>query len=359
MSDALVILGAAGIVIPVFARFRITPVIGFILVGLLVGPFGLGRLVSESSVALSTSRSPTRGGSSRSPSSASSCCCSPSGWSCRSTACGRCAGWCSGSARWSCCVIAGAARRRASSCMGQHWTGALGARPRAGAVLDRAGAADRRHQHPGRPRRAVDAAVRGHRARADHLPARRAGALCRQATGWSGLVDTLWQGVLVVVGACWWSGASLLPRLFAQAARTKSPELFLAASLLVVIGASLATARGRPLADRRRADRRAADRRDRISRRGRGDHRAVQGPRARRVPDHRRHEHRPARGLGEPRHDRCWRWSACWLLKALVTGVLLRLMGARRGTATETGMLMASPSRNHADRARRRHQRRS
>src|SRR6187551_2213238 len=47
MSDALVILGAAGIVIPVFARFRITPVIGFILVGLLVGPYGLGRLVYE------------------------------------------------------------------------------------------------------------------------------------------------------------------------------------------------------------------------------------------------------------------------------------------------------------------------
>ena len=38
LSDALVILGAAGIVIPLFARLRITPVIGFILVGLLVGP---------------------------------------------------------------------------------------------------------------------------------------------------------------------------------------------------------------------------------------------------------------------------------------------------------------------------------
>src|SRR3546814_20563396 len=37
-------------------------------------------------------------------------------------------------------------------------------------------------------------------------------------------------------------GRFVLPRLFAQAARTKSPELFLAASLLVVIGASLATA---------------------------------------------------------------------------------------------------------------------
>ena len=37
-------------------------------------------------------------------------------------------------------------------------------------------------------------------------------------------------------------GRLLLPRLFAQAARTKSPELFLSVSLLVVIAASLATA---------------------------------------------------------------------------------------------------------------------
>ncbi len=43
LSDGLVILAAAGIVIPLFARFRITPVIGFILVGILVGPFGLGK----------------------------------------------------------------------------------------------------------------------------------------------------------------------------------------------------------------------------------------------------------------------------------------------------------------------------
>ena len=43
-SDALVILGAAGIVIPAFARFNITPIIGFILIGIIVGPFGLGAL---------------------------------------------------------------------------------------------------------------------------------------------------------------------------------------------------------------------------------------------------------------------------------------------------------------------------
>ena len=47
LSDALVILGAAGIVIPAFARFRISPVIGFILVGVLVGPAGLGALAAQ------------------------------------------------------------------------------------------------------------------------------------------------------------------------------------------------------------------------------------------------------------------------------------------------------------------------
>ena len=46
-SDALVILGAAGIVIPAFARLKISAVIGFILVGMIVGPFGLGALTAE------------------------------------------------------------------------------------------------------------------------------------------------------------------------------------------------------------------------------------------------------------------------------------------------------------------------
>ena len=47
LSDALTILGAAGIVIPAFARFRINPVIGFILVGIIAGPFGLGALTGH------------------------------------------------------------------------------------------------------------------------------------------------------------------------------------------------------------------------------------------------------------------------------------------------------------------------
>ncbi len=43
-ADALIILVAAGIVIPAFARLRISPVIGFILVGIAVGPFGLAAI---------------------------------------------------------------------------------------------------------------------------------------------------------------------------------------------------------------------------------------------------------------------------------------------------------------------------
>src|SRR5689334_9663149 len=44
LSDALTILGAAGIVIPAFARLKISPVIGFIVVGIIAGPFALGAL---------------------------------------------------------------------------------------------------------------------------------------------------------------------------------------------------------------------------------------------------------------------------------------------------------------------------
>ena len=47
LSDALIILGAAGIVIPAFARFKINPVIGFIIVGIIAGPFGLGALTGR------------------------------------------------------------------------------------------------------------------------------------------------------------------------------------------------------------------------------------------------------------------------------------------------------------------------
>jgi monovalent cation:H+ antiporter-2, CPA2 family len=41
---ALVVLGAAGVVIPLFHRLRVSPVLGFMLVGIVVGPFGLASL---------------------------------------------------------------------------------------------------------------------------------------------------------------------------------------------------------------------------------------------------------------------------------------------------------------------------
>lgn len=43
-QEPLVILTTAGVVIPLFRRLRFSPVIGFILVGVLVGPYALGAL---------------------------------------------------------------------------------------------------------------------------------------------------------------------------------------------------------------------------------------------------------------------------------------------------------------------------
>ena len=43
-KPALVVLGAAGVVIPLFHRLRVSPVLGFMLVGIVVGPFGLVSL---------------------------------------------------------------------------------------------------------------------------------------------------------------------------------------------------------------------------------------------------------------------------------------------------------------------------
>ncbi|HSG35626.1 MAG TPA: cation:proton antiporter, partial [Sphingomonadaceae bacterium] len=170
------------------------------------------------------------------------------------------------------------------------------------------------------------------------------GALAPYAAseGAEGLVETLWQGALVVI-ALLVLGRFALPRLFAQAARTKSPELFLAASLLVVIGASLATA--------------AAGLSAIVGA-------LIAGLLIAETEYHTEVEHitEPFKGLALGVFlitvgmgiDLTTIWAnlgpialavvGVLTLKALVTGVLLRLMGARRGTATETGILMASPS---------------
>jgi CPA2 family monovalent cation:H+ antiporter-2 len=100
-SDALVILGAAGLIIPAFARFRISPVIGFILIGLLVGPAGLGSMTtSQPWLNYVTISNPEA--------------IKPFAefgiilllfsieWSCPSAGSGRCGGWCSASAPPNC-----------------------------------------------------------------------------------------------------------------------------------------------------------------------------------------------------------------------------------------------------------------
>ena len=42
---ALIVLGAAAVVIPLFHRLRVSSVLGFTLVGIVVGPFGLASLI--------------------------------------------------------------------------------------------------------------------------------------------------------------------------------------------------------------------------------------------------------------------------------------------------------------------------
>lgn len=43
-KEALIVLGSAALVIPVFHSIRLSPVIGYILIGMVVGPYGIGSL---------------------------------------------------------------------------------------------------------------------------------------------------------------------------------------------------------------------------------------------------------------------------------------------------------------------------
>src|SRR3712207_4569692 len=46
-KEALIILGAAGVVVPLFHRLRVSPVLGFMIVGMAVGPSGFGALARD------------------------------------------------------------------------------------------------------------------------------------------------------------------------------------------------------------------------------------------------------------------------------------------------------------------------
>ncbi|GAB5487999.1 MAG: cation:proton antiporter [Parasphingorhabdus sp.] len=48
MREAIIFLVAAGLVVPLVRKFGISPVLGFLFVGLIIGPFGAGRFVDGS-----------------------------------------------------------------------------------------------------------------------------------------------------------------------------------------------------------------------------------------------------------------------------------------------------------------------
>ena len=339
LSDALVILGAAGIVIPLFARFRITPVIGFILIGLLVGPFGLGRMVAEHPWLFYVTITDQAGlepfaefgivlllftiGLELSFNRL---------WAMRKLVFGL------GALEL---LVIGGLLAAFFAATGQYWTGALAlglalALSSTALVLPIAGT-----QTPV-GRAALSMLLFEDIAIVPIIFVLGALAPYADADGFEGLMDTLWMGALVVL-AMMVIGRFALPRLVAQAARTKSPELFLAASLLVVIGASLATtAVGlSPIVGALVAGLLIAE----------------------------TEYHSEVEGIMEPFKglalgvflitvgmgvDLVTIWEnlggialavvAVLLLKAIVTGSLLWMMGARRSTAVETGILMASPS---------------
>ncbi len=337
-SDALVILGAAGIVIPAFARLKVSPVIGFILVGALVGPSGLGRLVAHYPWLYNFTISDREG-------------IEPFAefgivlllfsiglelsfkrlWSMRADVFGVGAAEMLGSG-----LVIGLALHL----IGQPWPGAIAlglalALSSTALVVPIVGA----QSAVGRAAFAMllfeDLAL------VPLLFALAAMAPGQAGGGWA--IMALLGGGLLTVAAMFVGGRVLLPRLFAQAARTKSPELFLAAALLVVIVASLATSSvglspivGALLAGLLIAETDYRSEVEVITEPFRGLALGV---------------FLITVGMGLDLPQILANWVPLLLavagvvtIKALVTFGLLRLRGQRTPVAAETGVLMASPS---------------
>jgi monovalent cation:H+ antiporter-2, CPA2 family len=237
LQDALVILGAAGIVIPAFARLRITPIIGFLLVGVLVGPMGLGALAGAYPWLGWVTISDT-GGVSRIGEFGIILLLFSIGlelslrrlWRMRRQVFGLGSAELIGGGL----VIALGLMLAGYSALAAVGLGLALALSSTALVVPLAGT----QSTVGRGALSMllfeDLAL---------VPIIfLLGALAPQAAGGlDNLVTVLWQGLLVVI-AMLVLGRFILPLLFGQAARTKSPELFLSASLLVVILSSLATA---------------------------------------------------------------------------------------------------------------------
>lgn len=341
IGNALVVLGAAGIVIPAFARFRITPVIGFILVGLLVGPSGLGALAADHPwlrhVTIRSAEDIALFGefgiilllftiglelSFRRL------------WQLRKLVFGI------GAAEL---LLGGLILGGALMLLGGYSTPAafgLGialALSSTALVLPIAGTKSAVGRASFSMLLFEDLAI---------VPIIFIlGALAPNATGDSTelLLTTLWQGALVIAGLAL-GGWFLLPRIFAQAARAKDPELFLAASLLAVIVAALATAAvglspivGALLAGLMIAETEYHGEVEAITAPFKGLALGV---------------FLISVGMGLNLETIAEQWPllvaavvGVVAIKAGVTAALLRFSGtARRGTAAEVGLLMASPS---------------